>query len=248
VQQGDLLLHIASQYDVSMQAIIDANDIANPHSLRVGASLIIPRSEEELRALLPTATPTPMPLQVSRIGFYDTPSGGVWCMGEVENPADTAVDLVQLRVILYNADGEPLDRATAFAMADVVPVQGRAPFAVLLSGAPAGGFASHEVEVISAEPVTAWGHRHHALAVEALHGEMDGDRYQLTGTVDNWGEDDATSVRVVITAYAEDGTVVGVRQIDVPPLAAGESLSFAAELIPAAPVAGLSGAAWGMVQ
>ncbi|MBN1640111.1 MAG: LysM peptidoglycan-binding domain-containing protein [Anaerolineae bacterium] len=245
VQQGDLLLHIASQYDVSMQAIIDANQIANPHSLTVGARLIIPRSEEELRALLPTATPTPMPLDVRGVGFYRTPVGGVWCMGEVGNPNDEALNLVQVQVVLYNADGEPLDRAAAFALADVVPGHGAAPFAVLLSRASAGGFASYEIEVLGAEPVTVWGNRHHTLSVENLAGSVEDGQYVAQGVVHNRGEDDAASVRAVITAYGEDGAVVAVRQFDVAPLAAGEIVPFAVTLIPAAPVVRLSAAAWG---
>jgi LysM repeat protein len=246
VQQGDLLIHIASQYEVSMQTIIDVNEIANPHSLTVGARLTIPRSEEDLRALLPTATPTPMPLRVTGVGFHHTPAGGVWCMGEVENPSDEALDLVQVQVVLYNADGELLDRAAAFALADVVPGHGVAPFAILLPGAPAGGFASYEIEVLSAEPITVWGARHRALSVEALGGKMDSARYVVEGVVRNRGEDDATSVRVVVTAHGQDGTIVGVRQFDVDPLPAGQTALFVEELIPAGPVAGVSAAAWGM--
>jgi LysM repeat protein len=68
VQKGDLLIHIASEYNVSMQAIIEVNGIAAPDSLPIGMRLIIPRSEEEVRALLPTSTPTPVPLDVVHVG------------------------------------------------------------------------------------------------------------------------------------------------------------------------------------
>jgi LysM repeat protein len=44
VQRGDELKHIAAQYGVSIWSIIDANDIPNPDSLRVGQVLEIPSS------------------------------------------------------------------------------------------------------------------------------------------------------------------------------------------------------------
>ena len=45
VQAGDSLSGIATRYDVSMEAIIAANDIADAALIRVGQELIIPVSE-----------------------------------------------------------------------------------------------------------------------------------------------------------------------------------------------------------
>jgi LysM repeat protein len=42
VQPGDELRHIATDYDVSIWKIIDANDIPDPDSLRIGQVLRIP--------------------------------------------------------------------------------------------------------------------------------------------------------------------------------------------------------------
>jgi LysM repeat protein len=42
VQKGDELRHIAAKYGVSIWKIIDANEIPNPDSLRVGQVLRIP--------------------------------------------------------------------------------------------------------------------------------------------------------------------------------------------------------------
>ena len=248
VAHGDLLIHIASEYNVSMQAIIDANGIVNPHSLPIGQRLVIPRSEEEARALLPTSTPTPMPLDIVHVGLYRTPAGSVWCMGEVDNPHDQALDLVQVQVLLYSTSGELLDRGTAFTLADVVPAQGVAPFAVLLSGTSAERFATHVIDVLSAEPVTAWGGRHRSLVVEELQGEVDGGQYIVRGIVRNEGEAGAREIRVTVTVYAEDGTVVAVGQIAMETLAAQEQRAFTMMLVPAASPASLRAVAWGMNQ
>ena len=248
VQRGDLLIHIATQYDASMQAIIEANVILNPNSLPIGQELIIPRSQEEVERLRPTATPTPMPLQTIHVGLYRTPMGSVWCLGEVENERDEALDLVQVRVSLYGSNGELLDQGDAFTLAEIVPGHGVAPFAVLLPGAPAGGFASHEVEILSAEPVTVWGKRHRALEIEGLAGDMHQGSYLAAGTVRNRSQDDATGIRVTITAYSTAGAVVGVRQLLVDRLAAGEDQPFEVEMVPAEPAVEVSAVVWGMKE
>ncbi|NPV08836.1 MAG: LysM peptidoglycan-binding domain-containing protein [Anaerolineae bacterium] len=45
VEAGDTLSAIARAQDVSLQALIEANDIEDPNRIRVGQVLIIPRSE-----------------------------------------------------------------------------------------------------------------------------------------------------------------------------------------------------------
>jgi len=45
VQAGDTLVRIARQYDVTVQAIVTANNLANPNLLAVGQELIIPTPE-----------------------------------------------------------------------------------------------------------------------------------------------------------------------------------------------------------
>lgn len=246
VQQGDLLIGIASQYGVSMQAILDANEIDNPHSLRIGARLLIPRSEDEAAALRPTSTPTPVPMDVTNVGFYRTPVGSLWCMGEVQNVRDQALDRVQVRVSLYNAGGALLDQAASHILVDVVPENGAAPFAVLLTGAPGGDFARYEIVLLSAEPVTGWGARHRALTVADVRSKLGESGLDVQGVVRNWGADDATDVRVTVTAYGEDGTVVGVRQVAIDPVPSGEEGTFVLSLIPPAPVARVEAVAWGM--
>jgi LysM repeat protein len=246
VQQGDLLIHIASQYDVSVQAIIEVNAIANPHSLPVGQELTIPRSEEDLLALQPTATPTPMPLDVIHVGFHRTPVGSLWCMGEVKNERNEALDLVQVQVTLFNAGGEVLDRAASFAAADVVPGHGVAPFAILLPGAPAAGYAGYEIIVLSAEPITHWGRRHRELTVEDVSGEMKQGTLTVQGTIRNRGTTDAEQVRVTITAYGSEGTVVGIRQTELDALEAGAQEDLLLSLVPAATAVRVEAVAWGM--
>jgi LysM repeat protein len=247
VEKGDTILEIAFRYDVSAQALIEVNEILNPRALRIGQPLIIPLDEEALLKTQATATPTPMPLQIVNMAFHYTPVGSLWCMGEVENERDEDLELVQLQVSLHNADGAMVDVATSFVATEVVPGHGTAPFAVLLPHPPPGGFASYQIVVLSAEPLTHWGRRHQALFVESVTGEVEGDTFAVKGVVHNRGQGGAEGVEAIVTAYGQDGTVVGVRRVEVAAsLAAGESQDFALSLIPAAPAVRVRAVACGM--
>jgi LysM repeat protein len=245
VQKGDNLLAIADQYGVSVYALIDANGIENPRALQVGQQLIIPLGEADILTAQPSATPTPVTLNVVHLGFHRTPVGSLWCMGDVQNDRDEALELVQIQAFLYNADGERVGQASGFTAAEIVPAHGKAPFALLFPHPPASGFAGYEVLVLSAEPVTHWGNRHRGLVVEEVTGAADGSAVAVQGIVHNQDEASAREVRVLVTAYGQEGEVVGVRQVELAGLEAGERQAFSVSLIPAAPAVRVEAVAWG---
>jgi LysM repeat protein len=254
VQEGDNLLALSYEYDVSLEALIEANGIENPRILSIGQRLIIPREEGSRLAAEPTATPTPMPLDVINLAFYRTPVGSLWCMGEVLNKRDESLEVVQLRVTLYDDAGQRVGETSGFTAVDVVPADigsgqaghGRAPFALLFADPPPSGFASYEVVILGAEPIVYWGTRHRDLIVEQIQWETDQGMVIVRGTVRNAGDEAATDVEVTITAYGKDGTVAGVRQTEVEALAAGEQSPFVLSLIPAAPAVRIEAVAWGL--
>ena len=248
VQKGDNLLAIASEYDVSLQALIEVNQIANPRALQVGQTLIIPYDQATMLTAQPSATPTPMPLQIVNLTFHRTPVGSLWCLGEVENERQEDLEFVQIEVALYNADGERVGQASSFTTTDIVLARSRAPFALLITNSPSTTYASYEVVVLSAEPVTYWGRRYRALKVEQLEGEMIGDAFLVQGIVNNHGQADAEDVLVTLTAYGGDGRVVGVRQVDIGPLASGAEQPFSLSMAPAAAAVDVAAAAWGMSE
>jgi LysM repeat protein len=245
VQKGDNLLAIAFQYEVDLQALIAANEIPDPRALRIGQELIIPRQDVDVDPQV-TATPTPMPLKIVHVAFHHTPAGSAWCMGEVQNERDEFLDTVQLRLSLYSLDGELIETLTSFVTTDIVPGHGRAPFLVLIPPSLAGRFASHELEVISAEPITHWGRRHRALTVRGIALQDGQGILSADGEVCNPGQEDAQEVRLTVVTHGEQGLVVGVRQMDVVRLAAGECQPFSLPLVPAAPPVEVEGVAWGM--
>lgn len=246
VVKGDNLLALSFEYGVDVQTLIEVNEIENPRALQIGQELIIPPDDEALLAAQPTATPTPMPLQIVNLAYHRTPADSVWCMGEVLNERDETLDLVQVRVSMYNVDGELVAQETGFTAADVVPGLGRAPFALLLVDAPAGP-ASTEIEVLSAQPITHWGRRHRGLVVEELESEILGNALAVRGTLTNQGAQEATEVQLIVTAYGEGGEVVAVRRFDVGNALPGESRAFERTLVSAAPALRVEAVAWGFV-
>jgi LysM repeat protein len=106
VQEGDTLSGIAQAYDISLEQLIGANDIANPDFLQIGQTLVIPQGETA-NPITPASTAAPG--ETSSAEEYDdaefptlTPSGPA--LVEVSNVLN-AGDLTVETIILENRGG-----------------------------------------------------------------------------------------------------------------------------------------------
>ncbi len=235
VQRGETLSGIAAQYGVSVEALQVVNGIENPLLLREGQELIIPTGEEDVTPggglLVPT--PTPLPVGVRGIGFYETPVGSLDCYGEVVNTTPYTVTNVLVRVTLFDAAGNALVSGEAFAAADLLLPSGRAPFDRapfrILFLSPPPDFASHQVTVLRSELAGALVEDYVPLSVSNPSGTPSGPRFEVTGEVRNDDpERTARQVVVVVTTYDGEGHVNGFRQqtLATEALAPGETISF----------------------
>lgn len=233
LKKGDSLWSIAWEYGVSVEALQELNDVTDPRTLQIGQELIIPR-EEEFRTTPSTPTPTPVPLELVNLGFYETPTGGLWCLGEIWNRSGVDAELVQIAVVLYDASRRVLMERSAFTALDIVPRDGRAPFGVLFEQKPAD-FAAYQTWIISGEPATHLGSRYRQLQVINHKGISADSAFVISGQVENLGNFSAREVSVVVTAYDDEGLVTGLRQVAVEDetLAAGALSRFQVRLIPA---------------
>jgi LysM repeat protein len=231
VQAGDNLLGIARQYGVTVEALQEANAITDPRLLQIGQELVIPREEEGL-ANQPTPTPTPLPFQIANVGFYETPVGSLWCLGEVINNTGASIEQVQIAVSLYDAEGEVVATGSTFTEFDIIPNEGKMPFALLFTEPPSGS-SHHQVVALSGVTVAHWGRNYMDLTIESDHGKASGERaYAVTGQVKNTGQHDAEQIRIVVTAYDAEGRVVGIRRAspETQTLGVGESSPFGVSL------------------
>ncbi len=260
VESGDTLFGVALDYSVTVDGLLRYNGLDEDDFLSIGQALIIPVEEEEVtedggavrvpvgHAILPT--PTPLPLTATGIALYDTPVGGIWCMGEVLNTTGGPVTNLQVAVTLTAYDGTPLVSTRALAAADYLLPEARAPFSVLFRNPP-NGVADVTVELVRGEILSPITESFVPLLVVVVEGAISGPQYRVRGTLLNDSVQTVTRVSVVATIYNLDGNVVGYRQLamgDAVQIASGGQQTFDMLLTPqevGAP-ADFSVIAWGV--
>ena len=231
VQAGDTIIGIAKQYGISAEALQEANAILDPQLLQIGQELVIPREDHNPEGT-PTSTPMPLPFEIKGLGFYETPAGTLWCLGEVENTSGRALERVQVEVSLYDEEDKVLATESAFVALGIVPQGGKVPFAILFDNPPTS-FAKYQAIALSGDPVTYLGNRYLDLTITEQQGESEGHYFTVEGWVQNTGQADAETVTVLVTAYDAHGRVTGFRQADLEDApAVGESFPFQVNLLP----------------
>jgi len=260
VESGDTLFGVALDYGVTVESLLHYNGLDENDFLRIGQALIIPVGEEEViedggamqapvgNAILPT--PTPLPLSAAGVALYDTPVGGMWCMGEVLNTTGGPVTNLQVQVTLTALDGTRLVSTRVLAAADYLLPEARAPFSVLFRNPPTG-VADVAVELVRGEMLSPITESFVLLQVVAVEGSISGPQYRVRGTLLNDGVQTVTRVSVVATIHNEDGNVVGYRQLamgDAVQIASGGQQTFDMLLTPqeVAVPADFSVIAWGV--
>lgn len=231
VQSGDTLLGIALDYGVDVDALQAINGIDNPLALQVGQELVIPTGQEEAMdapgLLLPT--PTPLTLGVRGVAFHETPVGSLWCLGEVVNTANADLTNVQVRVTLFNENGEIAAEVDAFAAVELIPPGERSPFSILFTSPPAS-WTSPQVMIIRAETAGELADTYVPITLAQVEGQTVDPQFQVNGTVQNAsGERTAQRVMVYVTTYDSQGNVTGIREVRVEmeePLAPGGTAPF----------------------
>ena len=258
VERGDSLFGIAIEYGVTVNGLLRANALNEADYLRIGQTLIIPLEEEEElvdgepvvpqgRVILPT--PTPLALTTNGTSLYQTPVGGLWCMGEVVNTTGGPVTNLHVEVVLLASDGTPLLTARSLAAADYLAPDARAPFSILFRRPPEG-VADVEVNLIRGEEMSAITAGFVPLTIVGEEGSVSGPQYRVRGTLVNESGRNLTRISVVATIYGADGNVVGYRQVilsDEAWLGSGGQRTFDLLLTPHVvdPPAGFSVIAWG---
>lgn len=236
IESGDTLGSVAAQYGVSVQALQAANGIENPLLLQIGQELVIPigeETEDQVPGLL-LPTPTPLPFSVRGVGFYETPVGSLWCLGEVVNTTSYSLTNAVIAVTLFDSVGNPVLDGDTFIAAEILPPATSAPFGLLFI-APPEDFTSHQVTVLRGEAAEALSARYVILEPETVEGVPSGSQFEVSGTVRNPDPQRVASAAVVIvTTYDAEGQVTGFRQEPVGGggLAPGETAPFRVRLTP----------------
>ena len=219
VQQGDTLQAIAFDFGVSVEALQRVNGIENPQFLQIGQRLVIPKEEESGQAMpgLLLPTPTPHPIGVQGVAFYETPVDSLLGLGEVVNTTAVTLTNVQVRVTLLDSAGESLIETDTFAAMDIVPPGSRSPFSVLLA-TPPSDWASYQVSVIRGQGAGGLAAGYVPMSVVTAEGRLSGPQFQVLGTVENVSaKSTVRSVEMIVTTYDDEGIVTGFRQASLMP-------------------------------
>ncbi len=206
IRQGDTLLGIALRYGVSLEALQAANPGVDPGFLPVGATLVVPLSEENPAGL---PTPTPVPLPLGTVACYPQVDGTVWCFVEALNDGDAPVEGLGALVVW----GEHTAMATA--LHDVLRPGERTVLLARLSGRGEGPPRAYWLTALQSD-AEALAARYRFGAAEVVQAEgLPGRWVRFTLRI-TWpqSENDAALRRlwVVALGYADDGRPVAVRR------------------------------------
>ncbi|MBN2005151.1 MAG: LysM peptidoglycan-binding domain-containing protein [Anaerolineae bacterium] len=242
VAQNDTLFGIALEYGVSLDAILLANGITADSILSIGQNIIIPMGTEEETTsgglvapveniILPT--PTPLPLTIGNASLYETPAGGLWCLGEVRNTTQGPITNLHVQIVLVAADGTPLLAQTTLAAADYLEPDKRAPFAVLFDKPPQGVDRA-QTALLRAETISDITDSFVPLDATGVAGTISGPQYKVSGLLVNHTGFNVSRIAVVVTLYNSDEHVIGYRQKveEETVLAAEQSMPFQILLTP----------------
>lgn len=233
VQSGESLLSVATQYDISVAALQDANGILDPRTLQVGQQLIIPQPDETLEGSQPTATATPLSMQIENVYLNDTQIGNLWILGEVRNETDAPLEQVQIGANLQDANGEIVATQDVLVELDLIGVGERSPFALLFD-APHPQFERYQLSIVHAVPAYV-GSYYRDLEVNRIESKQERlSGFSVNGTILNTGPEEAVAVQVILTGYDSLDRVVATRKIvpDYNVIPRGGETNFSAILTP----------------
>lgn len=226
VTSGETLISIAVFYDVSLQALQDANEGLDPRALQIGRTLIIPLSEEAA-IVQAEGAPTPMPLELGQPNCLPQASGALTCIVLARNPGPGALENVTARVILADGQGLPITSTVGSSGLDIVPAGVSAPIAVHFAPG-VQSVAAQGADLISAYPSGEPLDRYVPLALDAYTAAQIGRVWTISGSIRNPGAQTAVVVRVIVVLLASGDRPVGYQRLELPGgLDAGAAREFA---------------------
>jgi len=167
-------------------------------------------------------TPAPQLLLRSVRQIPDEP-GWLTLIGEVENPAASNVEYVEVFLTLYDAGGKVLNLGSAYLWIEVLTPGQRAPFRIYVSAGPVA-FASYGVST-EADPTI-----YDPLNLRSLNvtNRIHQGELRFTGEVENLEQADAEFVQAVVTLYDAAGDIVNCEYAFTDPdtIPPGERASF----------------------
>lgn len=216
MREGDTLLSIALRYGVGLEELVLVNPGIDPQFLSVGTQLRIPGPEgEAVDVLLPT--PTPVPIDHSRVRCFEALTGELRCLSTIHNDLSVSVEAVSGIIGLYDAQGNLLAQKSTQSTLQFVPPGKTLPLSAVFSQMPLG-YEGADIHILSAIRVESDGSRFMPVEI----GVIDWDEIENgAGALVNIHielpvdlEQGDYSLRVLGTATDEKGMIIGYRLVE----------------------------------
>lgn len=223
IAAGDTLLGIAIAQGTTTEEILALNPDIRPEALQIGQGIVLPQPT----AVSPAAAGTPVPLDVAvtQIHTYQTAVGSLWLIGEVTNNGDAPVENIRLEISLLNEQGEAAAAVQAWTAVPIIPPGAASPFGVLLAEPPP--FVQPAVSVSGGQVVAELGSRYLDLAVLDPVLSSSGGHSEVSGRLQNDGEQTAVDMTLAAMFYNEADDIVGFGLFTLAePLVPGEIRPF----------------------
>jgi hypothetical protein len=179
-----------------------------------------------------TLAPTPLPLPITPPDCYETPVGGLWCLGWLHNRLLIPIEQVVVQVYLVTTDGTALTTQETPIARNILWPGERSPYGVRFEHIPEG--TAGPVAVITSAtraPVPTAP----PVEVRDVRTEQRDSVLHVAGSMGNAGPTPVDQLSVVVTLLDERERVTGFRMVRWPPeqaLDPGDSLPFAVDVIP----------------
>ncbi len=211
IKTGEDLGGIAYQYGVTVSAIMEANPEIDPYILTVGTALVIPAAIEKVdKENLPI--PTPVAVQMEQPYCARTEDGGAWCFLMVNNPLETAVENVSVRLQITGGDQQ--FEQTAVTPLNLIPAGGALPVGTFFAAPLPETFQAGAV-LVAALPRAVDDQRYLPVEVQDLQVTLheNGESAAVKGKVVlTGGEAEGSQVWVALAAFDRSGSVIGIRR------------------------------------
>lgn len=210
VQEGETLLEIALLNGTTVEAITAVNPGMNPDFLSIGQAVVLP-PPSVIVTQIERGTAVPVQVMVGQVQTYQTAVGSLWIMGEVINDGSLPVELVQVKIDLSDVDGELVRSFEVWTAVSLIQPGAKAPFGVLVPEVPAN-LNQPVVSIVSGNSVVDLGSRSMDVVVVETAVSTQSERVQLTGSMQNSGDQPVNQMILTTTFYNDQGNITGFQQ------------------------------------
>jgi hypothetical protein len=205
--------------------LIELNPEIDPNLLTIGGQLI-----------LPAASPAPLEIssdseispaaRILSINLFDSKTGGVFILGEVENQGPVALENTQVEVILLDKMSGEGNTVHFWVEPGIIPPGSKAPFGHFLSY-PISQIELNGAAIVASNQAIDLGNRYLDLAVANLEITDENGSRSLVGDISNIGDMLATEITLVASLYDNEDNLSGYYQLTFDePLAPGAKRPF----------------------